>query len=178
MGSLAGCAPEPPAEPEQLTASEAGGVYLDAVCPVNAAWDRVDLEVDRLRLAVGRGEGDTAALADEFERLGAASGKAAKELDPEANTWPKGAEAPVERVRKSLIADEKQTAKAAKLDAEDLVGYAWPGADEAAGAAAEARAALGLPADAESACAQWAEQQAKQQTEKKSGKSESGSNGG
>ncbi len=162
--ALTGCSgePEPPPEPEVevLSASRAGGVYLDAVCPVNAAWDAADVELDRLRVAVGRGEAaqaDTRLFADAMEAVAAASGRAAEGLDTEQQEWPRSTEAAVEAVRDTLEADRKQAKRVAKLDAGEAVGYAWQGAAESAQAASEARAALGLPEDPVAACAQWEE---------------------
>ncbi|WP_024356367.1 hypothetical protein [Leucobacter chironomi] len=167
VGGLAGCAaPEPPPEPEVLSATKAGGVYLDAVCPVNAAWDDADAELDRLRIAVARGgdvQIDTARFATAMERVAEASAEAGEQLDTEQQSWPAVAEAPVASVRKTLQADRKQAASVAKLDAAEAVAYAWQGAAESGEAAAAARAALGLPDDPEAACAQWEAQQAERE---------------
>lgn len=162
-GALAGCsgAPEPEPEPEVLSASEAGGVYLDAVCPVNAAWDEADIELDRLRVAVARGDEspiDPGRFSDAMDEVAAASERAAERLDTEQQEWPSRTEAAIEAVRDTLEADRKQARRVAQLDAGDAVGYAWQGAAEAGDAAAEARAALGLPEDPVAACEQWEEQ--------------------
>jgi hypothetical protein len=137
--ALTGCSGEaeapPEPEPEVLSASQAGGVYLDAVCPVNAAWDEADV----------MGE-----VADARER-------AAERLETKQQEWPRGTETAVEAVRDTLESDRKQARKVAKLDAADAVGYAWLGAEESAAAAAGARTALGLPEDPIAACAQWEE---------------------
>lgn len=143
------------AAPETLTASEAGGEYLEVVCPVNAAWDDADVELDRVRIALGRGESDTSALADALQHVADASEEAAERLDSERHVWPKSAQEPVKAVRATLISDQKQAAKVAKLPAEETVSYAWEGQEEAATAALEARTALELPADPASACEQW-----------------------
>lgn len=167
LAVTAGCAtqdPEP-TRPEPLTASAAGGVYLHAVCPVNAAWDRVDLEVDRLRLALKRGTADTHEFASALKAMAVASEEATKLLAPKDHTWPKAAKAPVSAVRETLLADEKQAPKVAKLSAQEVVVYAWNGSEKIAQSAAEARVALGLPADAELACRQWGEQQKPQKTD-------------
>ena len=160
-GQAAPAAPEP--EPEVLSASEAGGIYLDAVCPVNAAWDAADLALERLRLIASRGEYDTRRFAVAMDEVAAASKKAARELDPktldkEGHAWPAAASADIAAVRKSLQADHKQAARVAKLTSSDVLGYSWKGAEEVGGAASAAREALALPADGESACAQWNEQ--------------------
>jgi hypothetical protein len=148
-----------------LSATTAGGVYLDAVCPVNAAWDEVDVELDRLRIAVARGgdeEIDTSRFADAMERVAEASSDAGKRLDTEQQSWPAQAEPAVESVRETLQADRKQALSVAKLDAEE----------------AEARAALGLPEDPVAACAQWEEQQAETAQPERSPTPQSGSTGG
>ena len=164
--ALAGCGgepepvPEPEPEIEVLSVSEAGGVYLDAVCPVNAAWDEADVELDRLRVALGRGDGepiDTRLFADAMEEVAAASERAAERLETEQQEWPTGTRSAVETVRDTLEADRKQAQRVAELDADEAVGYAWRGVAESAAAAAEARAALGLPEDPIAACAQWEE---------------------
>ena len=155
---LAACAPEEP-EPEKLSASRAGGVYLDAVCPVNAAWDVVDVELDRLRLAIERGDADTDAVAEALTEVGEASADAAGELDADTHEWPAGAAAPVAEVRRTLLADRKQAAKLAEQSAAEIAAYQWDGGDAAGAAAAEARAALGLPEDPAFACAEWEAQQ-------------------
>ena len=164
---LAGCSasapPEPAPEPEVLSASEAGGLYLDAVCPVNAVWDEVDVELDRLRLTVSRGEDDTRRFAAALNELAAASKTAAHNLDPKTldkagHVWPEGALDQIAAVQQTLVADQKQAATVAKLDAHEIVNYSWKGAETVGTAASEARAALGLPEDGESACTQWQEQ--------------------
>lgn len=182
-GGIAGCAPqsEPAPEPEVLSVTTAGGVYLDAVCPVNAAWDEVDVELDRLRIAVARGgdeEIDTSRFADAMERVAEASSDAGKRLDTEQQSWPAQAEPAVESVRETLQADRKQALSVAKLDAEEAAAYDWKGAAEAGEAAAEARAALGLPEDPVTACAQWEEQQAETAQPERSPTPQSGSTGG
>lgn len=162
---LAGCTPEPEPEPEVLTASEAGGAYLDAVCPVNAAWDIADAELEQLRLALARGTASETKLADAkrvsdaLERVAAASSAAAKRLAPTATTWPEDAQAAVDDVRETLVTDREQVKRVVKLPPHKLTRYEWDGAEETATAAARAREALGLPEDADAACTQWADQQ-------------------
>lgn len=157
--SLAGCAPEPApreAPQYQLTVTDAGARYLDAVCPVNAAWDAVDVEVDRLRIALARGgEADARPFADAVRALGAASGAAGESLVDPSLEWPSPARGPVAEVGASLAADAEQAQRAAGLDASAAVGYAWEDAAEAAASAKRARTALGLPDDARLACAGW-----------------------
>lgn len=166
----AGCAaqdPEPQ-KPEVLTASLAGGLYLEAVCPVNGAWDRADLELDRLRFLLRRGDADTREFASAMKNVAAASGTAAKQLAPKDRAWPKDAKTHIAEVRNTLLTDQKQALKVAKLSAEDAAEYVWQGSDDIAASAAEARASLGLPADPELACAQWIDQQkAKKDSKKK-----------
>ena len=149
-----------PSEPAELSASKAGGLYLSAVCPVNDEWDRVDLEVDRLRLALGRGEGSPRDAARALMNLADASARAENALKPKSQSWPTEGEPAVVAVRDTLRADRAQALRVAKLPADELVGYAWQGSGDIATAAAAARSALGLPADAEYACTQWNEQQA------------------
>ncbi|PRI10851.1 hypothetical protein B4915_08135 [Leucobacter massiliensis] len=154
--TVLGCSdPEPP-PPEVLSVSAAGGAYLDAVCPVNAAWDAADLELDRLRLAAGRGGErlDARPLAEALRGVATASERAAEELDAASRRWPAGTEAAVESVLASLQDDAAQARRVAKLDADELLGYAWQDADVTGEAAAAARAALGLPEDPEAACAE------------------------
>ncbi|QIM16831.1 hypothetical protein G7067_11145 [Leucobacter insecticola] len=150
---------EEPVEPEVLSASAAGGVYLDAVCAVNDAWDTADLELDRLRIGLGRGEGDAAALQAALREVASASKSAAAELSSEDQIWPSAAQDPVDKVRKTLIADQTQAERVAKLSAAELAEYSWEGSETISKAAAEARAALDLPADGALACTQWREQQ-------------------
>lgn len=157
---LSGCTSGAAPEPEVLSATKAGGLYLDAVCPVNGAWDDADVALDRLRLAEGRGDGDeeAASVATALRDVAEASEAAAKRLDPERRTWPASAREPVEDVRETLRSDAKQARTAAKLDADALLAYEWRGAEQVGASAASARAALGLPEDAEAACAQWRDQ--------------------
>lgn len=167
---LAGCAagdPEP-VEPEPLTATQAGGLYLSAVCPVNTAWDDVDLELDRLRLAVGRGDADPRALARALTDVAEASERATQALDPADAGWPAQAAPAIAEVRDTLRADRSQALRVAKLPAEELAVYEWQGSGEIAEAAATARSALALPADAATACAQWDAQQAERAEEDRS----------
>lgn len=168
--ALTGCSGQlgqtPPApEPEVLSATEAGGIYLDAVCPVNVAWDEADIELDRLRLTVSRGEADTRRFAAAMEQVGLASKAAAKALDPDTldgdgHVWPASALDEIAEVRATLLDDEKQAADVAKLPAQEATIYSWKGADAVGAAAHAARDALGLPEDGANACAQWHEQTA------------------
>lgn len=165
---LAGCswqsAPDAPVpETETLSASEAGGIYLEAVCPVNASWDAADVELERLKLTVSRGDDDTARFAAAMNEVAAASKLAVKELDPktldaEGHAWPAAAKDDIAAVRKTLSDDQKQAARVAKLTASEVLSYSWQGADEVGAAASAARESLGLPADGQSACEQWQEQ--------------------
>lgn len=162
---LSGCSgaqddaqPEP--KPEVLSATKAGGLYLSAVCPVNDAWDELDVEVDRLRIALGRGEDSTVAFEKAMRAVASASEQAAKQLEPKNQAWPKGASDEVEAVRDSLRADAKQAAKVAELPIDKAANYAWKDTAEAAAASASAREVLSLPGDAVAACTQWDEQQA------------------
>ena len=148
--------PEPEPEPEQLTISDAGARYLEAVCPVNAVWDAVDIEVDHLRVAAARGDAaDTAAFAGVMHELQSASAAAEQTLGDEAVEWPAVAKGAVERVRASLEADAGQAERVARLAASDAASHTWEGAAAAASAAQEARAALGLPENARVACEEW-----------------------
>ena len=160
--AVAGCAssePEPP--PEPLTASAAGAVYLDAVCPVNAAWDEADVELDRLRLAEARGASpSTDDFAAAMRAVSEQSGEAARVLESEKRVWPTDAQTAVSAVAQTLAADQKQAERVAALRAADAVAYTWAGAADMGRAASDARAALGLPEDADAACAQWAQQRA------------------
>lgn len=152
LSGCAGGAPEEP-EPEELTVTEAGARYLEAICPVNDTWDAVDLEVDRLRVEVSRGEpGDTDPLAAALKQLERSALAAAKLLDDASVAWPAAAESAVADVRDTLTDDAKQAEKAAKLDGREAVDYSWDGAGDIGAAAAKARAALGLPEDPAAAC--------------------------
>ncbi|TDP94657.1 hypothetical protein EDF62_1078 [Leucobacter luti] len=154
--TLASCSAPPPPEPEVLTASQAGGAYLDAVCPVNAAWDQADAELERLRIAALRGPANESGVTDALAKVASASSRAAAQLDPKETTWPKPARAAVADVRRTLLDDREQALKLVKFDATALVDYSWKGGDETAAAAAAARTALALPSDPDVACAQWA----------------------
>lgn len=148
---LAGCTAAEP-EPEELTVTAAGARYLEAVCPVNEAWDAVDVEVERLRIAVARGEaGDTGDLGKLLATLEAQS--AAETLDDPSVAWPGGATPAVESVAKTLADDAEQAGSIAELEAQEAVDYRWDGAATIAETAAAARAALGLPEDPVVACA-------------------------
>lgn len=146
-------------QPEVLSATKAGGLYLSAVCPVNDAWDQLDVEVDRLRIAQTRGEGDTDAFAEAMQAVGTASMRAAKQLEPKDRSWPEQAVDEIEAVRDSLREDAKQSEKVSRLPLTQAATYAWKGAEEAGAAAAAAREVLGLPSDPVAACTQWKEQQ-------------------
>lgn len=151
--TLVACAPEPEPEPELLTVSAAGARYLDAVCPVNAAWDSVDIEVDRLRVAVARPEpADTSLFAAAMQELGDVSGEAADRLGDPSVAWPPAAESSILLVRSSLEADVEQAAEVKALAASEVVSYVWQGSEQLAAAAASAREALGLPDDPTAAC--------------------------
>ncbi|WP_244302875.1 hypothetical protein [Leucobacter coleopterorum] len=156
-----GCAAHDPKpqKPEVLTASKAGGLYLDAVCPVNEAWDSADLELDRLRLALGRGGTNTKEFAAAMKSVSGASATAARQLAPKDQAWPEEVKPHIADVRDTLLADQKQALKVAKLPAKEVAAYEWQGRDDIAASASEARVSLGLPADPELACRQWAEQQ-------------------
>lgn len=155
---VSGCAPEPPPEPETLTPTRAATVYLEAVCPVNEAWDEADVELDRLRLAEARGESaSTAAFAASMTEVAKRSGTAATSLTSEERTWPDAARDPVAAVAETLAADQAQAKRVAALPAAQAVDYRWEGVDDIGAAASEARAALELPADADAACAAWRE---------------------
>ncbi|KIP53158.1 hypothetical protein SD72_04845 [Leucobacter komagatae] len=149
---LAGCtAPEP--EPEELTVTGAGARYLDAVCPVNGAWDSVDVEVERLRIALARSEaGDETALGAALTTLERRSLAAAENLDDASVSWPADAEDAIAAVRDSLAADAEQARDVAELSAADAVAHEWEGAERIAATSAKARASLGLPDDPEVAC--------------------------
>lgn len=154
LAALSGCAaPEP--EPEALTITEAGSRYLDAVCPVNAAWDEVDVEVDRLRIAISRGDSvDTAGYVDALAGMELASRAAVETLDDPLVAWPAEAEAAVAEVGDSLRADARHAEEAAELAAAAAVAHRWPDVSNIADAALRARVALGLPEDPAGACAE------------------------
>lgn len=154
---MTACAPEPEPEPVQLSITAAGGAYLDAVCPVNDAWDELDLAVDQLRLALDAGGESTAAeemLAEALDDLGAASVRAARALEDTDQVWPAGAAQLVTQVAESLRADGAEAARVMKLAPEKAATLSWPGVAESAETATAARAALGLPADSAAACAE------------------------
>lgn len=151
---LAGCAadaPEP--DPEELTVTEAGARYLAAICPVNSAWDAVDVEVDRLRVELARGEaGSTDPIGSALTKLERKTVAALELLDDATVAWPVAAQDPIAAVRDTLTTDAEQAATVAELSGRDLVAYSWDGAGAISSAAAEARAALGLPEDPAAAC--------------------------
>lgn len=159
---LAGCtgaqAKTEPAEPRKLSASQAGGAYLEAVCPVNTAWGEADLEIDRLRLTLDRGDADPSGARSALRTVGQASGTAADALDPKRNEWPKAAAPAIAKVRETLVADQKELTRVEKLDAKKLADYSWQGGEAAGAAAADARNALKLPDDPAFACSEWADQ--------------------
>lgn len=158
---LSGCAPEPVVEPEPepelLTISDAGGRYLDAVCPMNELWDAVDIEVDRLRIAAARGDGDASSSDTRLfvEAITALETKivAAEELlGDETVEWPVGAKRAIAAVQSSLASDAGQAQVVSEMSAADIAAYKWMGVDALASASQEARAALGLPDDPRVAC--------------------------
>lgn len=156
---VTGCAaPDQPPEPETLTPTRAAVVYLDAVCPVNEAWDEADVELDRLRLAAERGmTASTSTFAASMIEVAERSASAATALTSGERTWPDAARDPIASVAETLEADEAQAKRVASLPAADVVDYRWEGAEDIGAAAAEARGALQLPADADAACAAWRE---------------------
>lgn len=177
---LSSCVGTERPEPQVLTASEAGGQYLAAVCPVNTAWDRADVELDRLRLALSRDPktpSDPKPFARAIGEVATASTTAAKRLGSTEVVWPKQAAPAVDRVRESLAEDAAQAGRVAKLDAAAAVGYRWQPGD-AATADARARTALGLVGDPEAACVQWRAQQQKQQQKEQRSDSKAGSDAG
>lgn len=169
--TLSGCSGAPEPEPEVLSASEAGTAYLDAVCPVNEAWDRADAELERFRIAVTLGDRDVAPLAAALTEVAKASGEGAKRLDPERAVWPREASDEVEAVRATLLSDRAQARELAERDASAILDYAWEGAGENAAAATAARAALELPDDPDAACAERAKQLAEERAAKSASKS-------
>ena len=173
---LAGCSNAPAAHetppPEVLSASAAGVIYLEAVCPVNDAWDTADLELDRLELSIASGGTDTSRVADALGAVAKSSEVADAALAPETlskqqQAWPDSAGQLVDDVRATLQGDAKQARQVAALTAPEIVAYTWQGADAIKSSAAAAREALGLPADGANACAQWREQQAAADTPEK-----------
>ena len=154
--SVTACAPEPVPEPERLTISQAGARYLDAVCPVNSAWDAADVEIDRLRIAVARetsdDEIDTRLFSEAIHKISSVSARAETQLGDPGVAWPKGADRAITDVRASLAADAAQAETAAALTATEVSRYSWEGADGLASAASDAREALGLPDDPDLAC--------------------------
>ncbi|MEV8337428.1 hypothetical protein [Leucobacter sp. NPDC077196] len=154
-----GCAaPEPPPKPEALSVTRAAAVYLEAVCPVNDAWDEADVELDRLRLATQRGvEASTSEFAASMTEIAERSAAAASSLTSDERTWPDAATDAVAAVAETLEADRDQAERVAELSAAEAAAYQWEGAVDIGSTAAEARAALELPADADAACAAWAE---------------------
>lgn len=140
-------------EPEALTVSDAATRYLGAVCPVNEAWDALDLEVDRVSLGNERGDSVTldgfhAAL----DTVASASAQAEATLADDSVAWPSGATDAIARVRTSLRADVDQVEVARELAASAIPEYAWVGAQEHADDSAAVRAALDLPEDPLAAC--------------------------
>ncbi|WP_416442697.1 hypothetical protein AB3K78_09490 [Leucobacter sp. HNU] len=101
---LSGCGRAEP-EPKKLTASEAGTQYLSAVCPVNDAWDRADVELDRLRLVAARGSAATQVDPKPFSSaigvVGTESARAAEQLGSAGIVWPKAAAPAIAEVRDS-----------------------------------------------------------------------------
>lgn len=159
--SASACAPSEEPEPEQLTITQAGAKYLGAVCPVNRAWDAVDIEVDRLRIAVARdavardaddSSVDTRLFADAMSAVQSASTRAEARLGDETVSWPTAAQSAISEVRESLRADASQAETVADLPADAVAEFAWQGADRLAEAASDAREALGLPEDPIAAC--------------------------
>lgn len=158
--ALAACAPEPEPEPDLLTASEAGALYLDAVCPLNAVWDEADVEIDRLRIQVERGEDGTQAFAASMTRVAEASDEAGRMLAHEDYAWPAAVQPEIDDVRASLQNDAAQALEVAEMSAAEAADYTWQGMDAAAESGARAREALELPEDPVAACTQHAEQRA------------------
>ncbi|WP_156322546.1 hypothetical protein [Leucobacter musarum] len=160
---LTGCAEEAP-EPQELTVSQAGAKYLDAVCPVNAAWDDADVALDRLRLEADRvvesdsrdsENVDVTDFANRMRAVAKQSAEAASALTASNTLWPDAAADSIAEVARTLHDDEDQAARVAQLSAEKALDYRWEGAEDVGSAAASARAALGLPDDADAACAEW-----------------------
>lgn len=153
---LTGCAPEPEPEPVQLTITEAGGAYLDAVCPVNDSWDEVDLAVDQLRLSLDAGGDQDVAmerLTVALKGLGSSSVQGAKALDDGDQLWPADSARLIGEVADSLRADQKEAKRVLTLTPQKAADVTWPDTAASVAAAAAAREALGLPADSALACA-------------------------
>lgn len=153
--ALVGCAPEPVVEPEPvvLTVTDAGKRYLEAVCPLNAAWDAVDLEIDRVRIGIERGETvDLSLFREAVASVTRLSTAAEASLGDASVEWPAAAVGPVTDVRNSLDADIEQTLAVSQLSADAVATYVWKGTDEVASSAAAARASLELPDDPSIAC--------------------------
>lgn len=140
-------------EPVRLSASAAGERYLEAVCPLNAAWDAVDLEVDRLRLAKEQSvDADVSFFRDAIGSVAKLSDTARQSLIDDGVVWPQEARDAISRVGASLEADATLARDVEKLTPEDIVTFVWPSAETVADSAAEARAALELPEDPVAAC--------------------------
>ena len=162
LTAVTGCAGQAEPEPERLTVTGAGTVYLEAVCPINAAWDEADAAIDALRIVVAREPADTAAEASALTHAIAALGtvndeteQAITQLDPATHTWPDIALDPVEDVREQLRLSVEQVDRVRALEATEMAEHQWV-AGESSDVAAAARASLGLPDTAEVACAEWA----------------------
>lgn len=152
---LVGCAPEPVVTPEPtvLTVSDAGKRYLEAVCPLNEAWNTVDLEVDRVRISIERGEAaDLAPFKSAVAAVAKLSTSAEASLGDPTVTWPKSAVRPIADVRETLEADVAQALDVSQLTAAEVATYVWIDADVVASTSAAARAALELPDDPAAAC--------------------------
>lgn len=161
---LSGCAPEPVIEPEPelLTLTDAGQRYLDAVCPVNELWDAVDIEVDRLRIAVARGDDgsdgdgndgtDTRLFVVAVHALEDGIVSADELLGDKTVEWPRGAKRAIAAVQSTLSTDAEQARLVAEMNAAEIVAYSWKGTERLAAASLETRSALGLPEDPQLAC--------------------------
>lgn len=155
---LVSCAPEadPPAEPTVLTLTSAAETYLDAVCPLNSAWDRVDTRVDALRQAISAGSPESGALLhavrSELRHTAQVGERAAAALGAADLKWPAEAEASVGAVIDSLQRDATEIGQVLELSAERTAAYTWADPGTADALAGRVRADLGLPDDPRAAC--------------------------
>lgn len=152
--AASGCSrAEPEPEVVQLGKSAAAERYLEVVCPSNDAWDRLDAAIDELRLTEALGDPDP-----EEARAAAAEVKRENKaliagLEDPALAWPSPARGPIEELVAAVSAEQRALTEITTGTAAEILAQQWPAEG---GAAAAARAALGLTESPEASCAELA----------------------
>jgi hypothetical protein len=144
---------------DKLSVSQAADQYLSVVCPVNDAWNALDLSIDNLRLELDHGHADAADATQKLKRFEKVATRAATELRKQRDSFPKSVHEPAADVADALERDADTAAKAVKLDAQKLAEFSWPNTEDTAQKTQIARKKLSLSADATTSCDAWKKRQ-------------------